>query len=331
MGRWPRRSRRSARGRHFECCTKASRSSSRIPGTPARRRCWRRSGSRRWRRLARASPSRWDDRTASVDPRRGRRAHARARRGDEPPGFGRPRERLRRRARGGRAGDLARRAGGAVGGSIEDYDPDGGIYGLEHAIERVAAAVEAAGGLDFPFTLDGARREPHSRRPRPRRHDRPPAGLRAGRRGRSLRAGAARRRRDPRRPRGDLQAPQRPRPARTLDGRDRRGRRAARSASAAASPGSRSTRWQPPPSSCATGATCPRSPTRLRSSSGFRPECLKTPAVAGEHATPPSRPAPQSLNPLSRFDFGQSASLRHGQGMAGKVRLRPVHESSSVV
>jgi 2-methylisocitrate lyase-like PEP mutase family enzyme len=42
---------------------------------------------------------------------------------------------------------------GAVGGSIEDYDPAGGIYGIEHATERVAAAVEAAGDLDFPFTL----------------------------------------------------------------------------------------------------------------------------------------------------------------------------------
>src|SRR5919202_5669978 len=31
---------------------------------------------------------------------------------------------------------------GAVGGSIEDYDPDGHIYELSHAVERVAAAVE---------------------------------------------------------------------------------------------------------------------------------------------------------------------------------------------
>src|SRR2546425_9978289 len=27
---------------------------------------------------------------------------------------------------------------GAVGGSIEDYDPDGGIYALDHAVERVS-------------------------------------------------------------------------------------------------------------------------------------------------------------------------------------------------
>jgi 2-methylisocitrate lyase-like PEP mutase family enzyme len=42
---------------------------------------------------------------------------------------------------------------GAVGGSIEDYDAEHGIYAIEHAAERVAAAAEAARRLDFPFTL----------------------------------------------------------------------------------------------------------------------------------------------------------------------------------
>jgi 2-methylisocitrate lyase-like PEP mutase family enzyme len=42
---------------------------------------------------------------------------------------------------------------GAVGGSIEDYDPSGFLYELDHAVERVAAASEAARALDFPFTL----------------------------------------------------------------------------------------------------------------------------------------------------------------------------------
>jgi 2-methylisocitrate lyase-like PEP mutase family enzyme len=43
---------------------------------------------------------------------------------------------------------------GAVGGSIEDFDRDEGkLYELERAVERVAAAVEAARGLEFPFTL----------------------------------------------------------------------------------------------------------------------------------------------------------------------------------
>lgn len=51
---------------------------------------------------------------------------------------------------------------GAVGGSIEDYDPAGHLYGLGHAVERVAAAVEAARALDFPFTLT-ARAENHLR------------------------------------------------------------------------------------------------------------------------------------------------------------------------
>jgi 2-methylisocitrate lyase-like PEP mutase family enzyme len=42
---------------------------------------------------------------------------------------------------------------GAVGGSIEDYDPGGSIYALDHATDRVAAAVEAARRLPFPFVL----------------------------------------------------------------------------------------------------------------------------------------------------------------------------------
>jgi 2-methylisocitrate lyase-like PEP mutase family enzyme len=51
---------------------------------------------------------------------------------------------------------------GAVGGSIEDWDPGGELYALDHAVERVAAAVEAAGSLGFPFTLT-ARAENHIR------------------------------------------------------------------------------------------------------------------------------------------------------------------------
>jgi len=42
-----------------------------------------------------------------------------------------------------------------VGGSIEDASGDAArpIYELEHAVERVAAAVEAARALSFPFVL----------------------------------------------------------------------------------------------------------------------------------------------------------------------------------
>ncbi len=53
-------------------------------------------------------------------------------------------------------------AAGAVGGSIEDYDPAGHLYEPSHAADRVAAAVEAARSLDFPFTLT-ARAENHIR------------------------------------------------------------------------------------------------------------------------------------------------------------------------
>lgn len=54
-------------------------------------------------------------------------------------------------------------AAGAVGGSIEDWDGKAGrIYDLGHAVERIAAAVEAAHALSFPFTLT-ARAENHIR------------------------------------------------------------------------------------------------------------------------------------------------------------------------
>jgi 2-methylisocitrate lyase-like PEP mutase family enzyme len=51
---------------------------------------------------------------------------------------------------------------GAVGGSIEDYDADGGLYELGQAAERVATAAEAARKLAFPFVLT-ARAENHIR------------------------------------------------------------------------------------------------------------------------------------------------------------------------
>lgn len=51
---------------------------------------------------------------------------------------------------------------GAVGASIEDYDPLDGIYGFDHAVERVAVACEAAKRRSFPFTFT-ARAENHIR------------------------------------------------------------------------------------------------------------------------------------------------------------------------
>ncbi len=53
-------------------------------------------------------------------------------------------------------------AAGAVGGSIEDWDPDAGLYPHDEAVERIAAAVQAARALPFPFTLT-ARAENHLR------------------------------------------------------------------------------------------------------------------------------------------------------------------------
>ena len=61
------------------------------------------------------------------------------------------------------AAAIARAAeAGAVGGSIEDWDSEVGIYELAHAVERVAAAFEAARSLSFPFTFT-ARAENHIR------------------------------------------------------------------------------------------------------------------------------------------------------------------------
>jgi 2-methylisocitrate lyase-like PEP mutase family enzyme len=51
---------------------------------------------------------------------------------------------------------------GAVGGSIEDFDPAGRLYGRGLAVERVAAAVEQARAVDIPFVLT-ARAENHIR------------------------------------------------------------------------------------------------------------------------------------------------------------------------
>jgi len=51
---------------------------------------------------------------------------------------------------------------GAVGGSIEDWNPAGGLYEPAEAAERVAAAAGAARSAGFPFVLTG-RAENHIR------------------------------------------------------------------------------------------------------------------------------------------------------------------------
>ena len=53
-------------------------------------------------------------------------------------------------------------AAGAVGASIEDFDPAGHLYEREPATERIAAAADAAHRLGFPFLLT-ARAENHIR------------------------------------------------------------------------------------------------------------------------------------------------------------------------
>ncbi len=45
-------------------------------------------------------------------------------------------------------------ASGVAGGSIEDWSGSE-IYGFDHAVERMAAASEAAGALDIPFAVIG--------------------------------------------------------------------------------------------------------------------------------------------------------------------------------
>jgi 2-methylisocitrate lyase-like PEP mutase family enzyme len=51
---------------------------------------------------------------------------------------------------------------GAVGGSIEDWDPAAGIYSLDESVARVSAACAAARSLGFPFMVT-ARAENHIR------------------------------------------------------------------------------------------------------------------------------------------------------------------------
>jgi 2-methylisocitrate lyase-like PEP mutase family enzyme len=51
---------------------------------------------------------------------------------------------------------------GAVGGSIEDWDPAQGLYSVERATERITVACQAAARLGFPFMVT-ARAENHIR------------------------------------------------------------------------------------------------------------------------------------------------------------------------
>ena len=80
---------------------------------------------------------------------------------------------------------------GLVGCTIEDTtgNPAHPLYDDALAVQRIAAAAEAARGLPFPFMLTARSAQPDVRQREPRRDDPPAPGVRAGRRSRPLRAG----------------------------------------------------------------------------------------------------------------------------------------------
>ena len=124
------------------------------PWDAARRASWPAWATRRWR--PRAGPGRhpWPARWQS-DARGGAGPGARHRGGNRPAGLGRSGEGLRRRARGG-CGDHPPCRRGRAGRRLDrgcDRRPDRPLYDIAQATERVAAAVEAARALPFPFTL----------------------------------------------------------------------------------------------------------------------------------------------------------------------------------
>ena len=130
------------------------------------------------------------DGEVTLDELVGARARAAARHGlpvsvDLENGFGAaPEDAARAIARAAEAG--------AVGGSIEDWDPDGGLYEPRPRGRARGRRGRGRPRAGLPVHADRARREPHPRQPRPRRHDRAPAGLRGRGRRRALRARAAR-------------------------------------------------------------------------------------------------------------------------------------------
>ena len=123
---------------------------------------------------------------------------------------------------------IVRAAGaGAVGGSIEDWARGGHLYEPEARSRARGGGRRGGTRAVLPVHAHGPRREPHPRQPRPGRHDRAPAGLRGGGRGRALRAGAEERRGDPGRVRVGVAPGERARAARPDPRGDRRrGRRA---------------------------------------------------------------------------------------------------------
>ena len=188
--RWTIRRRRSA-----PSTCPARRWSCRTPGTPGRRSCSPRSASRPSPRRARGS------RRRSVGPTA--RCPA-TKRSPTPPTSPRPPRcpstptsrtaspttRLASRRRSPR-----RPRPGTAGASVEDYDRTA-IHPIGLAAERVAAAVEAA--RPHGVVITGRAENLIRGVPRPRRHDRPAAGVPGGRRRRAVRARPVHDRRRPR-------------------------------------------------------------------------------------------------------------------------------------
>ena len=145
-----------------------------------------------------------------------------ARRSERPSGLRRPRERLRPGPGGRRAGDHQGGRGGS--GRRLDRGLRPGRRDLRLRPRRRARdrGLRGGPGAGLPVHAHGASREPHPRQPGPRRHDLAPAGVRARRRGRALRARTGRRRPDPSRVRRHLKAGERARPRGPVDERDRR-------------------------------------------------------------------------------------------------------------
>ena len=156
---------------------------------------------------------------------------------------------------------------GLAGCSIEDYSgrADDPIYDLGLAAERVAAAAEVAHAGPVHLVLT-ARAENHIHGTRrPRRHDRPAAGVPGGRRRRAVRPGP-RWLDDIRRVVSSVDLPVNvlALPGAPHRGRAGRGRGARASRSAGRSPSPRSARWSRPAASCSTRAPTATGPSGRR-------------------------------------------------------------------
>ena len=112
---------------------------------------------------------------------------------------------------------------GAIGGSIEDWDPSGHLYDKGHAAERIRGRRRGGARAPVPLHADRAGGEPHPRPPGSRRHDRSPPDVEAS--GADVLYAPGLRTREEVRGRlsGGLPAGERARAAGHVDDRDRRG------------------------------------------------------------------------------------------------------------